>query len=154
MPSGPTRSFDHLLARDLVFERELSAFDSAREFLFKHALLRDVAYDSVLRARRREYHRRAARWLAEVTARTGRVEEYAAIVAEHYDQAHDPEAAAWYLRAGRRSARVFALEEATHLLERAEQLVPANDTRLLFDVVSARRTSSNGRATGPLRPLR
>ena len=61
-PDAETAPFDHLLARDLVFERELSAFESAREFLFKHALLRDVAYDSVLRARRREYHRRAARW--------------------------------------------------------------------------------------------
>ena len=129
-----TAPFDHLLARDLVFERELSAFDSAREFLFKHALLRDVAYDSVLRARRREYHRRAARWLADVTARTGRVEEYAAIVAEHFDLAPDPEAAAWYLRAGRRASRVFALDEATHLLERAEQLVPADDPALRFDV--------------------
>jgi class 3 adenylate cyclase/tetratricopeptide (TPR) repeat protein len=130
--------FDHLLERDLVFERELSAFGSAREFLFKHALLRDVAYDSVLRARRREYHRRAALWLADVTARTGRVEEYAAIVAEHFDQAHDPAAAGWYLRAGRRANRVFALEEATHLLERAQQLVPADDLRLLFDVAAER----------------
>ncbi|HEY6741141.1 MAG TPA: adenylate/guanylate cyclase domain-containing protein [Lapillicoccus sp.] len=130
--------FDHLLERDLVFERELSAFDSAREFLFKHALLRDVAYDSVLRARRREYHRRAALWLAEVTARTGRVEEYAAIVAEHFDQAHDSAAAGWYLRAGRRANRVFALDEATHLLARAEQLVPADDHQLLFDVVAER----------------
>jgi tetratricopeptide (TPR) repeat protein len=136
-PDAEPAPFDHLLARDLVFERELSAFESAREFLFKHALLRDVAYDSVLRARRREYHRRAARWLADVTARTGRVEEYAAIVAEHFDRAHDPEAAAWYLRAGRRASRVFALDEATHLLERAEQLVAADDTRLLFDIVSA-----------------
>ena len=130
--------FDHLLERDLVFERELSAFESAREFLFKHALLRDVAYDSVLRARRREYHRRAALWLADVTARTGRVEEYAAIVAEHFDQAHDPAAAGWYLRAGRRANRVFALDEATHLLERAAQLVPADDHRLLFDVAAER----------------
>ncbi|HEY8306346.1 MAG TPA: adenylate/guanylate cyclase domain-containing protein, partial [Lapillicoccus sp.] len=136
--SGDTAPFDHLLARDLVFERELSAFDSTREFLFKHALLRDVAYDSVLRARRREYHRRAARWLADVTTGTGRVEEYAAIVAEHLDLAHDPDAAGWYLRAGRRALRVFALDEATHLLERAEQLVPIDDTRLLFDVVAAR----------------
>ena len=93
-----TAPFDHLLARDLVFERELRR-SIRRASSSSSTLLRDVAYDSVLRARRREYHRRAARWLAEVTARTGRVEEYAAIVAEHYDQAHDPEAATWYLRA-------------------------------------------------------
>ncbi|HEU4331169.1 MAG TPA: adenylate/guanylate cyclase domain-containing protein [Lapillicoccus sp.] len=127
-------SFDHLLDRDLVFERELSAFESSREFLFKHALLRDVAYESVLRAHRREYHRRTARWLADVTARTGRVEEYAAIVAEHYDQAHDPAAAEWYLRAGRRARRMFALDEATHLLDRAQRLAPADAPALLFDV--------------------
>src|SRR4029078_5439265 len=51
--AGP---LDHLLARDLVFARDVSAVDTSREFLFKHALLRDVAYDSVLRNRRREYH--------------------------------------------------------------------------------------------------
>jgi class 3 adenylate cyclase/tetratricopeptide (TPR) repeat protein len=132
--ANATAPFDDLLDRDLVFERELSAFESAREFLFKHALLRDVAYESVLRAHRREYHRRTARWLADVTARTGRVEEYAAIVAEHYDQAHDPAAADWYLRAGRRARRMFALEEATHLLERAQRLAPVDDPALRFDV--------------------
>ena len=71
-----TAPFDDLLDRDLVFERELSAFDSAREFLFKHALLRDVAYESVLRAHRREYHRRTARWLADVTAKPERLTDF------------------------------------------------------------------------------
>ena len=49
-----------------------------------------------------------------------------------------PDGAAWYLRAGRRSARVFALDEATHLLERAEQRLAPDDTRLLFDVLAER----------------
>ena len=136
--TGENAAFDRLRERDILFERELSTFETAREFLFKHALLRDVAYDSVLRARRQAYHRRAAQWLAEISARTGRVDEYAAIVAEHYDRGGDPSAPDWYMRAGRRAARVFALDDATGLLDRAEELAPASRPDLLFDIVTVR----------------
>ena len=33
------------------------------QYLFKHALLRDVTYETVLLKRRVQYHGRAARWL-------------------------------------------------------------------------------------------
>ena len=89
-----------LRRREVVLQREVSRFASAREFLFKHALLRDVAYDGVLRAHRERYHRRAATWLAETSAAVGRADEYAAVIAEHFERAHDPAAATWYLRAG------------------------------------------------------
>ncbi len=39
-----------------MYERPHSAFDETREFFFKHTLLRDVTYDSVLKSHRLTYH--------------------------------------------------------------------------------------------------
>ena len=125
-------------AGELLLQREVSAFASSREYLFKHALLRDVAYDGVLRAHRERYHRRAAQWLAETSAAVGRADEYAAIIAEHYEKARDPAAASWYLRAGSRAASVYALSEATRMLASALDLAPEDDPDLRFDILIAR----------------
>ena len=141
--AGPTPAsevLDGLRRRELVFEREVSAFESAREFLFKHALLRDVAYEGVLRAHRERYHRLTALWLADVSGRTGREREYAALIAQHFDSARSPEAAHWCLRAGRQAAAVFALEEATRLLGRGLELAPQTDPGLRFDLLAERET--------------
>ena len=131
-------ALDRLRGRELVHQRGSSAFDSSREFLFKHALLRDVAYDGMLRSHRRGYHALVAGWLAEVTERHGRVEEYAAVIAEHTDLAGDPSAARWYLRAGARAARVYASEEALRLLGRGLLVAPEDDPVLRFDLLRER----------------
>ncbi|HTB01849.1 MAG TPA: adenylate/guanylate cyclase domain-containing protein [Bradyrhizobium sp.] len=49
-----------LVAAEIVFPEERSL---ERGFVFKHALVRDVAYESLLLARRREWHERIARAL-------------------------------------------------------------------------------------------
>ena len=131
-------ALDRLRGRELVHQRGSSAFDSSREFLFKHALLRDVAYDGMLRSHRRGYHALVAGWLAEVTERHGRVEEYAAVIAEHTDLAGDPSAARWYQRAGARAARVYASEEALRLLGRGLLVAPEDDPVLRFDLLRER----------------
>ena len=120
-----------------MLQREVSQFASAREFLFKHALLRDVAYDGVLRAHRERYHQRAATWLAETSAAVGRADEYAAVIAEHFERAHDPAAAIWYLRAGTRAASVYALTEATRMLDSALEHASDDDPHLRFDILLA-----------------
>ncbi len=134
-PLGGT--LDTLRQRQIVLQREVSRFASAREFLFKHALLRDVAYDGILRAQRERYHLGTARWLVETSTSVDRGDEYAAVIAEHFERARDPEAATWYLRAGRRAASVFALAEARDLLDKAHRLAPADDAALRFDVLAA-----------------
>ena len=63
---------DQLRDRDLVHQRERSSYDNRREFLFKHALLRDVVYESMLRRHRRHYHELAAEWFADLAARSER----------------------------------------------------------------------------------
>ena len=51
------------------------------DFLFAHALIRDAVYDTLLKSRRRELHRRAADWFAERDP---------VLHAEHLDRAEDP----------------------------------------------------------------
>jgi tetratricopeptide (TPR) repeat protein len=82
-------------------------------FLFAHALVRDAVYDSLLKSRRRELHRRAADWYDERDA---------ALRAEHLDRAEDPEAARAYLTAARAQVAAYHHELALRLAERGLEL--------------------------------
>jgi predicted ATPase len=131
---------DALLAlrgRELVFRRERSAFDGAQEYLFKHALLREVTYESVLKRLRRTYHQRAAEWLIQI-AET-RVDEYADRLAEHFALAEDAtREAEWRGRAGQRAVALFANVEALRHLNRALELLPSDDAATRFDLLFER----------------
>ncbi|MBN1966889.1 MAG: AAA family ATPase, partial [Anaerolineae bacterium] len=83
----PASDIDPLLARmddrELVFRHDQSAFEGANEYAFKHAMLRDVTYETVLLKVRRVYHAQVARWLeAHVGAR---LNEYLSLIAGHYE---------------------------------------------------------------------
>jgi class 3 adenylate cyclase/tetratricopeptide (TPR) repeat protein len=118
---------ESLRGKELVYRREASAFAGAREYTFKHALLRDVTYESVLKRDRREYHRRAADWLARHSG--GRVGEYAGLIAEHYERGQVPEdAAEWYGRAGRQARETYAPETAIRYYRRALDFLSARGT--------------------------
>ena len=130
-----------LQARELIFERENSTFEDTREYLFKHALVRDVTYASLLKRRRRVFHQQAARWLEQVTERSGRTGEFAALIAGHYEQAGEPAAAAgWYGRAGQRAAARYANAEAVHAFSRALELTPPEEVERQFAIRLARET--------------
>jgi serine/threonine protein kinase/tetratricopeptide (TPR) repeat protein len=116
--AGVAEILESLRRKELIYHREASAFAGAREYIFKHALLRDVAYESVLKRDRRVYHRRAAEWLARRSG--GRVGEYAGLIAEHYDRAQSAEdAAEWYGRAGRQARETHAPESAIGFYRKA-----------------------------------
>ena len=51
--SGVGDVLESLRRKELIYRREASAFAGAREYIFKHALLRDVTYESVLKRERR-----------------------------------------------------------------------------------------------------
>ena len=135
------KSLDRLRSREVVYERRQSTFDDTREFLFKHALLRDVTYDSVLKGRRLGYHGQAAKWLEQVAERNRRTDQYAGLIAGHHDLAANADAAGrWYLRAGRQAASVHALTEATRLLGRGIEILHDDEWELRFDLLMARET--------------
>ena len=84
---------------------------------FRHALVRDVAYEGLSYRRRRELHRRAG--AATERLADGRVEQVADLLARHYAAAQDYEMAWRYARiAAERARAAYAnVEAATHYEE-------------------------------------
>jgi serine/threonine protein kinase/tetratricopeptide (TPR) repeat protein len=102
-----------LAAAEIVVERAQSRFAGAREWAFKHALTRDVAYASLPEDLLQTLHARAGRFLA-------RVGEDDAIVARHLEVGGVPREAANYLeRAARRALATNALTQAAVFAERS-----------------------------------
>jgi len=102
-----------LVAREILLEQSSSRFPDTKEYIFKHALVRDVAYQSLLPAPRKELHALAGRWLAKMG-------EDAATVAGQLDLGADHElAASFWERATKRALTANALTDAVTMAERA-----------------------------------
>jgi tetratricopeptide (TPR) repeat protein len=114
--------------RELIFRRERSSFVEAEEYIFKHALLRDVTYETVLLKHRAEFHGRVARWLEEHAGE--RIGEYLGLIAEHYGQAGDFDRAVDHLMsAGQRELDNLNAVAARPHFERALGLLEANGAK-------------------------
>lgn len=115
--------------RELVFQRDNSAFAGAEEYIFKHILLRQVTYETVLIKLRRVYHLQVAQWLE---ANAGeRLSEYFMLIASHYEQAEETQRAAEYLyRAGKELYKINAYAAARQAFQRAIGLAAANEVAL------------------------
>ncbi len=124
--AGIGRSLAAIQAREMVFRQPASAFAGAEEYLFIHALLRDVAYEGVLKRVRRVYHALAAEWLEEQGGE--RAGEYCGLIADHLEAAGETQRALPYLRrAGEQAAGRFANAEAASYFSRALALTPEGD---------------------------
>jgi oligopeptide transport system substrate-binding protein len=95
------------------------------EYRFRHALIQETAYRTLLAEQRRKLHRLAAEWLEERYA--GRETEALGLLAYHWLRAEDEEKAADYLlRAGDRARLEYALDEA---IEHYRDLLPLLERR-------------------------
>ncbi|HEX5840194.1 MAG TPA: adenylate/guanylate cyclase domain-containing protein [Anaerolineales bacterium] len=100
-------SLGSLRKKELIFNHEESAFAETPEYIFKHAILHDVAYESVLLRLRRVYHVQAAEGLIWLSGE--RANEFAGRIGEHYEKAgQQVKAVDWYIRAGRRAQDAYA----------------------------------------------
>ncbi len=107
---GPSRDLmPHLAAAEAA---DLLRYDSAtQEFSFKHALLRDALYDSMLASRRAELHLRVARELER--RRANQLIEVAEILAHHYSFTEEAGKTFEYrYLSARKSLGVYLLDEA------------------------------------------
>ncbi|MFL9930726.1 adenylate/guanylate cyclase domain-containing protein [Paraburkholderia sp. RL18-103-BIB-C] len=90
------------------------------DFLFAHALIQESTYSTLLRARRRELHRRAADWFAATDP---------VLRAQHLDRAEDERAPQAYLEAAIAQRATYLTEAAFRLVERGLQIAPKDTDR-------------------------
>jgi class 3 adenylate cyclase len=121
-----------LESRDFIRRRAASSLEGEVEYVFKHALTREVAYNGLTKARRARLHADFARWLERLEG------EHAALLAYHYAEAVRPEdvdvawparrdelealqtkAVLWLTRAGEAAMSRYELQDAVTLFERA-----------------------------------
>ncbi len=87
-------------------------------YQFRHALIRDAAYEALLKSKRRELHARIAQTLETNFADMARANPE--MVAHHYTQADKPEPAVrWWRQAGHNSIHATAYAEALDHINRA-----------------------------------
>jgi class 3 adenylate cyclase/tetratricopeptide (TPR) repeat protein len=109
--AGLQSSLERLAEADILF---VDGVAPQANYRFKHALIQDAAYDSLLRSRRQALHRRAAEVL-----RAGASPEPEAI-AHHFTQAGlDDLAIEWWGKAGDQALRRSAFQEAVAHLGKA-----------------------------------
>jgi class 3 adenylate cyclase/predicted ATPase len=112
-------ALEQLVASELVYRRG-RAPDA--KYVFKHALVQDAAYGSLLKSRRQELHRKIATALQEVFPATAETEPE--ILAHHYGEANLTKSAIdHWQRAGRRASECSANAEAVASFERGLALL-------------------------------
>jgi class 3 adenylate cyclase len=145
--TGPARElvggepdFALLEKREFVRRRAGSSIAGEQEYVIKHALTRDVAYESLLKAKRAPLHAGFADWLERRSEGEGE-DEHAALLAHHYAEAVRPDdvdlawsgredeaerlrakALTWLERAGELAIGRYEIDEGLSLLHRALEL--------------------------------
>jgi class 3 adenylate cyclase/predicted ATPase len=113
------RLLDELQLGEFIYEQPATG---GIEYIFKHALTQEVAYNSVLVERRRQLHERIAAALEELHA--GSIDEHLAELAHHYVRGTNLDKAVEYLtRAGRQAQQRSAYREAIENFVSAIDLV-------------------------------
>ncbi len=111
--------------RGLVRHSPASRIRGDQELIFKHGLVREVAYATVPKAARRERHAVVARFIEQAA---GDPTAYAAILAHHWREAGDAANAADHLlTAADQAWRGWMPHEAVELCNQALELIPEND---------------------------
>jgi predicted ATPase len=119
------RGLQQLVAAEFLYQQGLPP---QATYLFKHALIQDAAYQSLLRSTRQQYHQHIAQVLEARFPET--VETQPELVAHHYTEASlSTQAIPYWQRAGQRALERSAnLEAAAHLTKGLEVLAALPDT--------------------------
>ncbi|MBI4767026.1 MAG: AAA family ATPase [Deltaproteobacteria bacterium] len=109
----------NLQGLELIYEKSLFP---ELEYVFKHALTQEVAYNSLLSNRRKEIHKRIGRAIEELYV--ANLEEFYEVLAYHYSKGEDIEKAAKYLKlSGEKAVRDHSLWEALSFYKEAVDLL-------------------------------
>src|SRR5207249_607820 len=95
------------LQRREFIQNRAQKLSEEREYIFKHAITHDVAYNSLLISRRKELHKRVAEAIESLFP--ARLDELSATLGFHFERAETREKAIHYLRqAAERAEATFA----------------------------------------------
>jgi tetratricopeptide (TPR) repeat protein len=98
----------NLQGLEFIYEKRLFP---ELEYIFKHALTQEVAYNSLLLKRRKEIHEKIGRAIEEIYP--DRLEEFYEMLAYHYSKSDDLEKAYQYLKlSGNKAMKSYSNEEA------------------------------------------
>ena len=115
---GIDNRLSYLKQIELIRERQRM---EELEYLFKHALAQEAAYDSILQQKRKDLHLRVARSIEKVFDE--RLHEFYGMLALHYIKGEDDEKAAYYLiKAGEEAMKASASSEALNYYQEGLKL--------------------------------
>jgi class 3 adenylate cyclase/tetratricopeptide (TPR) repeat protein len=122
----------------LIFRVEHERSDTPADYAFKHALVQDALYGSLLTPQRATLHQKAAEALE--ASYGDKAADVADMLAHHYARTHRSDKAVLYLSlAAKKSLRVFSLAEACGYLDQALARIEAEpacaDDKLLAEIV-------------------
>lgn len=130
----PLTSLNGGLDAQIHYLKESSLIEALQnEYVFRHVLIQEAAYESILIKKRAGLHRRIGEIMEDVHAE--RIEEFAPLLAYHFYSAGDERSLKYDILAGEKSARLYAnAEAATHFSR-------ALETAKRIDIESERLTS-------------
>jgi pimeloyl-ACP methyl ester carboxylesterase len=118
LEQGALQTLGELRSVELIYEK---ARAPELEYMFKHALTHDVAYESLLRQKRRELHRRTGHAIEELY--TDRLPEFYEALAWHYVRGEVwPKAIEYLLKGGTKARSHYAYPEATRFFAEAIEI--------------------------------
>jgi predicted ATPase/class 3 adenylate cyclase len=114
-----------LVQRELALPRADAALVGLREYAFRHQVLHQVTYDTVLKRAKREGHARVAAWLAGLAEQGSlRAGDLLGLAAEHFEQAgDDAQAAEFHARAAEQAGQRLAHDRVLLHVGRAMALL-------------------------------
>ncbi len=109
----------NLQGLEFIYEKQLFP---ELEYIFKHVLTQEVAYNSMLLKKREEFHEKIAIAIEEIYAE--RLEEFYELLAYHYLRSQNKEKAVDYLDlANQKAQKSNAMEEAKAYFDQAMELL-------------------------------
>jgi len=111
----------NLQGLEFIYEKQLFP---ELEYIFKHALTQEVAYNSLLLKRRKEIHERIGRAIEELYSEG--LEEYYELLTYHYVRSENKDKAVHYLAlASQKAAKANSMEVAMGYFEQAMEILDA-----------------------------
>ena len=118
------RELARLVEAELLYQRGVPP---QATYTFKHALIQDAAYQSLLKSTRQQYHQRIAQVLEERFPETTAAQPE--VLAHHYTEAGlSAQAVVYWQRAGQRAMTLLAYEEAVQYYETALAALALQET--------------------------